>query len=87
MAKLFFGNDKVCFGVEADGDPSAPRPPRATSGFWRLDRHAGRDGYAGILAGPAAVGFVAQAVGLTASFWLLAALMCLVPPLAKPAAQ
>jgi predicted MFS family arabinose efflux permease len=44
-------------------------------------------GYAGILAGPAAVGFVAQAVGLTASFWLLAALMGLVPLLAKPAAQ
>jgi MFS family permease len=44
-------------------------------------------GYAGILAGPAAVGFVAQAVGLTASFWLLAALMCLVPLLARPAAQ
>jgi MFS family permease len=44
-------------------------------------------GYAGILAGPAAVGFVAQAVGLTASFWLLAALMCLVPLLARPAAR
>jgi MFS family permease len=44
-------------------------------------------GYAGILAGPAAVGFVAQAVGLTTSFWLLAALMCLVPLLARPAAQ
>jgi MFS family permease len=44
-------------------------------------------GYAGILAGPAAVGFVAQALGLTASFWLLAALMCLVPLLARPAAR
>ena len=44
-------------------------------------------GYAGILAGPAAVGFVAEAVGLTASFWLLAALMCLVPLLAGPAAR
>jgi predicted MFS family arabinose efflux permease len=44
-------------------------------------------GYAGILAGPAAVGFVAQAVGLTASFWMLAALMCLVPLLARPAAR
>jgi predicted MFS family arabinose efflux permease len=41
-------------------------------------------GYAGILAGPAAVGFVAQALGLTTSFWLLAALMCLVPLLARP---
>jgi hypothetical protein len=40
-------------------------------------------GYAGILAGPAAVGFVAQALGLTTSFWLLAALMCLVPLLAR----
>lgn len=44
-------------------------------------------GYAGILAGPAAVGFVAQAVGLTTSFWLLAALMGLVPLLARPAAR
>jgi predicted MFS family arabinose efflux permease len=44
-------------------------------------------GYAGILAGPAAMGFVAKAVGLTASFWLLAALMCLVPLLARPAAR
>jgi predicted MFS family arabinose efflux permease len=44
-------------------------------------------GYAGILAGPAAVGFVAQAVGLVASFWLLAALMCLVPMLARAAVR
>jgi predicted MFS family arabinose efflux permease len=44
-------------------------------------------GYAGILAGPAVVGFVAHAIGLTTSFWLLAGLMCLVPLLAKPAAQ
>jgi hypothetical protein len=36
-------------------------------------------GYARILAGPAAVRFVAQAVGLAASFWLVAALMCLMP--------
>ena len=44
-------------------------------------------GYAGILAGPAAVGFVAQAVGLVASFWLLAALMGLVPLLARAAVR
>ncbi len=36
-------------------------------------------GYAGILAGPAAIGFVAQATGLPAAFWMLAALIALVP--------
>jgi predicted MFS family arabinose efflux permease len=36
-------------------------------------------GYAGILAGPAGIGFVAQAVGLPGAFWMLAALVCLVP--------
>ncbi|MGK6355766.1 MFS transporter [Sphingomonas sp. DT-207] len=36
-------------------------------------------GYAGVLAGPAGVGFVAQAIGLPAAFWLLAAMLCLVP--------
>jgi predicted MFS family arabinose efflux permease len=36
-------------------------------------------GYAGILAGPAVIGFVANAVGLPSAFWLLAALLCLVP--------
>lgn len=36
-------------------------------------------GYAGVLAGPAGIGFVAQAIGLEAAFWLLAALLCLVP--------
>lgn len=44
-------------------------------------------GYAGILVGPAAIGFVANAVGLPAAFWLLAALMLLVPftaPLVAP---
>lgn len=35
-------------------------------------------GYAGILIGPAGVGFVARAVGLPVAFWLLAALMGLV---------
>lgn len=39
-------------------------------------------GYAGILAGPAAIGFLAQAIGLPAAFWLLAGLMALVPLLA-----
>ena len=36
-------------------------------------------GYAGILAGPAGIGFVAQAIGLPGAFWMLAALVCLVP--------
>jgi predicted MFS family arabinose efflux permease len=40
-------------------------------------------GYAGILAGPAAIGFVSNAVGLHAAFWMVAALMCLVPLTAR----
>jgi PAS domain S-box-containing protein len=36
-------------------------------------------GYAGILAGPAGMGFLSQAIGLHAAFWLLAGLMALVP--------
>jgi MFS family permease len=44
-------------------------------------------GYVGILAGPPLVGFVARAAGLPAAFWLLTALLCLVPLLARPAAQ
>jgi predicted MFS family arabinose efflux permease len=36
-------------------------------------------GYAGILLGPAGIGFVAKAVGLDAAFWMLAALLCLAP--------
>lgn len=36
-------------------------------------------GYAGVLVGPAIVGFVAKGVGLTASFWMLAGLLCIVP--------
>jgi hypothetical protein len=35
-------------------------------------------GYAGVLLGPAAVGYVAKAVGLPNAFWLLAALLCFV---------
>jgi hypothetical protein len=42
-------------------------------------------GYAGILAGPAGIGFLAEVVGLPAAFWLLTALMCLVPLCAKAA--
>lgn len=42
-------------------------------------------GYAGILAGPAGIGFVAQRIGLNAAFWLLAALLCLVPLCARAA--
>jgi predicted MFS family arabinose efflux permease len=40
-------------------------------------------GYAGILAGPAAIGFVSKAVGLHAAFWMVAALLCLVPLTAR----
>lgn len=36
-------------------------------------------GYAGNLAGPASVGFIAKAVGLPGAFWMLAVLLCLVP--------
>ncbi|MBN3851838.1 MULTISPECIES: MFS transporter [unclassified Paraburkholderia] len=36
-------------------------------------------GYAGVLMGPALVGFVAKAVGLETSFWMLLALLCVVP--------
>jgi predicted MFS family arabinose efflux permease len=36
-------------------------------------------GYAGILAGPAGIGFVAQAIGLPGAYWMLAGLVCLVP--------
>jgi MFS family permease len=36
-------------------------------------------GYAGILAGPAVMGFVAHLTSLAAAFWMLAALLCLVP--------
>ncbi len=36
-------------------------------------------GYAGVLAGPAGIGLVADAFDLPTAFWMLAALMCLVP--------
>jgi len=36
-------------------------------------------GYAGILLGPAVIGFVANHIGLTNAFWMLPALVCLVP--------
>jgi predicted MFS family arabinose efflux permease len=41
-------------------------------------------GYAGILAGPAAIGFISQRVGLPAAFWLLVALVSFVPLCARP---
>jgi predicted MFS family arabinose efflux permease len=40
-------------------------------------------GYAGILAGPALMGFVSDATSLSAAFWLLAALVLLVPMTAR----
>ncbi len=40
-------------------------------------------GYAGILAGPAIIGLVSNEVGLRNAFWMLAALLCLVPPTAR----
>lgn len=36
-------------------------------------------GYAGVLLGPALIGFVAHGVGLSNAFWLLGGLLCLVP--------
>ncbi len=36
-------------------------------------------GYTGILLGPAAIGFIAKYAGLPMSFWMMAALLCLVP--------
>jgi MFS family permease len=48
-------------------------------------------GYAGILLGPAIIGFVAKQVGLANAFWMLPALLCLVPLtsrwVAKPRAR
>lgn len=40
-------------------------------------------GYTGHLAGLAGVGFIAKAIGLPSAFWILAALMCLVPACAR----
>ena len=40
-------------------------------------------GYAGLLAGPAGVGMIAKAAGLPAAFWVLAALLGLVPACAR----
>ena len=42
-------------------------------------------GFAGVLAGPAAIGFVAQRIGLDHAFWMLAGLLCLVPLTARAA--
>jgi MFS family permease len=36
-------------------------------------------GYAGILLGPAAIGFVAEHIGLTLAFWMIPVLLLLVP--------
>ena len=40
-------------------------------------------GYAGILVGPAGIGFVADLWGLPAAFWMLGLLLCLVPLCAR----
>jgi predicted MFS family arabinose efflux permease len=42
-------------------------------------------GYAGVLLGPALIGYVATFVGLPTSFWLLAGLVCVVPLTAREA--
>lgn len=44
-------------------------------------------GYAGILAGPAGIGVVAQAVGLRTAFWMLAFMLLLVPLTARRATR
>lgn len=44
-------------------------------------------GYAGVLLGPAVIGFVAHGVGLSNAFWLLGGLLCLVPLCAKRVAR
>lgn len=44
-------------------------------------------GYAGYLMGPAVMGLVAKLAGLQAAFWMLAALMCLVPIFARAASD
>ena len=40
-------------------------------------------GYAGNLVGPAGMGFVARDTGLPSAFWILAALLCIVPCCAR----
>lgn len=42
-------------------------------------------GYAGVLGGPAAIGFIANAAGLRAGFWTVAALLCTVALAARSA--
>ena len=42
-------------------------------------------GYAGVLLGPALIGYAASVVGLPISFWILAGLVCLVPLTAREA--
>ncbi len=44
-------------------------------------------GYAGILLGPALIGFVAKQIGLTNAFWMLPVMVCLVPLSARMVTQ
>lgn len=44
-------------------------------------------GYAGVLAGPAGVGFAAQAIGLPGAFWVLTIMLALVPICATAATR
>ena len=44
-------------------------------------------GYAGVLIGPAAVGFVAEATDLVTAFWVLAGLMAVIPLAARAVAR
>ena len=59
-----------------------PHSPRAPEGLSNLE-------YAPLceIMGPALVGFASKLAGLQAAFWMLAALMCLVPALARSATK
>lgn len=44
-------------------------------------------GYAGILAGPALIGWIAHSIGLHAAFWMLACFICAIPIFARAATR
>jgi hypothetical protein len=74
------------------GMQAFPLEPMSVADFYRQLTRALSDlgvpvrihaAYAGVLAGPPVLGFVAHAVGLPAAFWFLAGLLLLVPLLAR----